>query len=385
MAEFDLTIAAVFWVAVITIVFLVVFFASRYYKFKTNEYVIHLRGGKVRSAGRGGKIIKLPLIDDIIVIPTTTRQTLLNSREKILSREFQDMNIVGMLYWRVADPQIAFSAVSWEPRSPDYAEKILATATEAIIRTTCASLEIEKIISERASIIQLVTSQLHNLTADWGIVIESFEILEVNVLDGELKKNMETVKKSIEERNARLAMANSQETYRLRELEVQEKVGIAQEQTNLKIAMVQKNREIQIAEQDRKRIEVEAGAKKAAEIIQAEGDAEAIKLKELAQLQVDADAIRAKMLAQAEGFKKQIEAMSTADDKFLAVKLIETLPSIFENLRPDKMFVMGEGKEGFNSIVQSVLPFMDLLPEFASKMKDKFGTLDEGKNSKKKA
>ena len=116
MAEFDLTVAAVFWVAVITIVFLVIFFASRYYKFKPNEYVIHLRGGKVRSAGRGGKIIKLPLVDDIIVIPTTTRQTLLNSREKILSREFQDMNIVGMLYWRVADPQVAFSAVSWEPR-----------------------------------------------------------------------------------------------------------------------------------------------------------------------------------------------------------------------------------------------------------------------------
>ncbi len=33
------------------------FFTSRYRKFKTNEFVIHLRNGKVKSAGLGGKVV----------------------------------------------------------------------------------------------------------------------------------------------------------------------------------------------------------------------------------------------------------------------------------------------------------------------------------------
>ncbi|MHA2001281.1 MAG: SPFH domain-containing protein, partial [Promethearchaeota archaeon] len=105
--------------------------------------------GKVLSQGRGGKIIKLPLVDEIIVIPTTTRKTLLNSNEKILSREYQNVKISAILYWRVSDPGVAFSAVVWDRRSEDYVEFVLSTATEAIIRTTCASLPIESILRDR--------------------------------------------------------------------------------------------------------------------------------------------------------------------------------------------------------------------------------------------
>jgi len=81
-AEFSLGVAGVVIIVVLSIVLVAVFFASRYRKFKTNEYVIFLRGGKIKSAGRGGHVIKLPLIDEIIVIPTTTRKTLLNSSDK---------------------------------------------------------------------------------------------------------------------------------------------------------------------------------------------------------------------------------------------------------------------------------------------------------------
>jgi len=178
-AEFSLGVAGVVIIIVLSIVLVAVFFASRYRKFKTNEYVIHLRNGKVASAGRGGKIIKLPLIDEIVVIPTTTRKTLLNSSDKILSREFQDVKISAILYWRVSEPEISFNAVVWDARSPDYVERVLSSATEAIIRTTCASLTVETIICDRTEIIKTITDQLLNLTKDWGIVIESLEIIEV--------------------------------------------------------------------------------------------------------------------------------------------------------------------------------------------------------------
>ena len=112
MAEFSLGIVGIVIIIVVTIVLIALFFASRYRKFKTNEYVIFLRGGKVKSAGRGGHVIKLPLIDEIIVIPTTTRKTLLNSSDKILSREFQDVKISAILYWRVSEPEISFNVFS---------------------------------------------------------------------------------------------------------------------------------------------------------------------------------------------------------------------------------------------------------------------------------
>ena len=379
---FNLDITMIGLLFLFSIIVVLVFLASRYYKFKTNEYVIHLRNGKIKSAGLGGKIIKLPLIDDIIVIPTTTRKTLLNASEKVLSREYQDLRVVAILYWKVSNPTVAYNAVVWDPKSPDYIERVLSTASEAIIRTTAASLEIEKIIRDRADIIKMVTDQLYNLTKDWGIVIESLEIIEVEVLDQTLKKNMEAVKKVAEEQKARLAAANSKEIYRLKELEVEKKVGTAQEQTNLEIYMEQKRKEIAIQTEEKKRMEIEAEAFKNAEILRAQGEAEAIRLKKQVELEAEAEAVRLKMAAQAEGLQKQVEAMTSGDERFLAVKLVEILPEIFKSINPDKMIVMGEGKGAFNSLASSIMPFMELIPSFVQGMKGVY-EVQEGKNKPK--
>ncbi|MHA1675034.1 MAG: SPFH domain-containing protein [Promethearchaeota archaeon] len=358
MAEFQLGTAGIVLIFVLVIVFLAVYFASRYRKFKTNEYVIHLRNGKVHSAGRGGKIIKLPLIDEIIVIPTTTRKTLLNSSEKILSREYQDVKISAILYWRVSNPQTAFNAVDWNRNSPDYVERILSTATEAIIRTTCAGLEIEKIICDRNEIIKLITDQLLNLTQDWGIVIESLEIIEVQVLDHALKDNMEAIKKIEENRKAKLSQANATEEFRIREIEVKRGTDLAT-----------KAAEIQVQRREMERLEIEAEAYRKSQILRAQADAEAIKLKRLAEFEADAEGIRQKMTAEAEGLEKQVAAIAKADPNFITLKLMERLPEIYSHLSPDKMIVVGEGNKGFNSLISSVIPMLELIPEFKQAVK----------------
>ncbi|MHA1339735.1 MAG: SPFH domain-containing protein [Promethearchaeota archaeon] len=345
------------------------FIVSRYHKFRTNQFVIHLRNGKVKSAGLGGSIIKLPLIDEIIVIPTTTRKTLLDAHEKVLSREYQDLKIVAFLFWRVSDPSQAFNAVVWNPRSPDYVENILKNATEAIIRTTCASLELETIIRERTEIIKNITDQLHNLTKDWGIIIESLEIIEVEVLDKDLKRNMEAVKKISEEQKARLAAANAKEIYRLRELEVQQKVGIAEQETNLEIMKKRKNVEITEQEMERKRALIEADAKKQSNIKLAEAEAEKVKLMKLAEMESEARGIKAKMFAEAEGLRKQVEALNNADERLLAAKLLEIMPDIFKNIKPDKILMMGDGNNTFGNLTKVILPFIELFPQFSDAVK----------------
>ena len=360
-------------ITLIIVAFLfLIFMATRYRKFKTNQFVIHLRNGKVKHAGLGGSLWLLPLIDEYIVIPTTSIQTTLEAHEQVVSMEYQNISIVGMLIWKVIDPEKAFSAVSWVPRDDNYVEKILKNAAEAIIRTTCANMPIEKIIRERREIITIVSKEIHELTADWGVVIESIEIREVNILEPELKKNMEAVKKAIEARKARIAKADAERESRLRELDVQNEIGIQNQQVEKEIELRRKEKEIAIADQERERKKIEADGERQKKIIEVDAEAQKIKRKLIAQAEGEAENIKQQMLAQAEGFKKQVEAMSTADERFLAVQLTNILPEIFKNLSPDKMFIMGDGNEAFSSLSKAIMPFLQLLPEYSDKIKDFF-------------
>jgi len=178
------------------------------------------------------------------------------------------------------------------------------------------------------------------------------------------------VKKTLEEQKARLAIANAQEVYRLRELEVEKKVGIANENTQFDISLELKKREIALQAEEKKRMEIEAEAQKTAKILKAQGEAESERLRKLADLETEAEGIRQKMNAQAEGFKKQVEAMSSGDQRFLAVKLVESLPEIFKHISPEKMVVVGDGKNAFGSIANSLIPFVELIPMFSEQLQE---------------
>ncbi len=360
--------------AVIIIVMIIIFMATRYRKFKTNQFVIHLRNGKVKHAGLGGSIWLLPLIDEYIVIPTTSIQTILEAHEQVVSKEYQNISITGMLIWKVIDPEKAFSAVSWGSRSDDnYVEKILKNAAEAIIRTTCANMELEKIIRERRDIIKGISKELHELTSDWGIVIESIEIREVIILEPQLKENMEATKKAEEARKARISKADAERESRLRELEVQNEVGMEEQNVLKQVETQRMQKEITVADLERERKKIEADGDRQKKVIEAEAEAQKIKKTLVAQAEGEAEGIRQQMVAQAEGFLKQVESMSTADERFLAVQLTNILPEIFKNMKPEKMFVMGDGENAFNSLSKAILPFLQLLPEYSDQIKNFFG------------
>jgi len=371
-------------VAACIILFLfIIFLAARYRKFKTNQFVIHLRNGKVKSAGLGGSLWLLPLIDEFIVIPTTSIQTLVEAHEQVVSKEYQNIEIEGLLIWKVIDPEKAFSAVSWNGRDDNYVEKILKGATEAIIRTTCANMPLEKIIRERREIIDHVEKDLHELTSDWGIVIESLEIIEVIIGEPDLKKNMEATKQAEESRKARIAKAEAERESKLRELEVKNELGTQEQFVEREIELRRKDKEIAVAERERERKKIEADGERQKKVIEADATAQQIKKKLIAQAEGEAENIKQQMLAQAEGFQKQVEAMSSADQRFLAVQLTNILPEIFKNLNPDKMFIMGNGDEAFSSLSKAILPFLQLLPEYSDKIKNFLGDGDSKKIKKK--
>lgn len=356
-----------------------IFWATRYKKFRPNEYVIWLRNGKVRKARQGGAGIIMPLIDEIVVVPVTVQQTWLEARERVVSREYQDLSVTAFIYWRVVNPEVAFQKVSWDASANDYVEKVIKNAAESIIRTTCANMPVEQIIRERQEIIKVITSELHSLMADWGITTESVEIRDVEVLDHQLKENLEASKKIAEEQRARLRTAEMNELTRLRDLEVERKTGLQSQEVKLVVERKAKEREIQVAELEQRRAIVEAETQQRQAVIAAEAEkarriaqeidvemerltreAEARKVQLMAQAEGEAAVIKQKLMAEAEGLLEQVQALSKADDRFIQLKTIEMLPEIYKGITVDQMMILGEGQDAYKSIAQLVLPFMQI-------------------------
>ena len=344
------------WIVTLTVLFFffMLFLLSRYRKFKTNEFVIYLRHGKVKRAGLGGRLFLLPLIDEVIVIPTTIQQTSLEAKEKVVSREYQNIGVTGFVFWQVTEPSAAFTNVSWDKRSSDYVETVIKNAAESIIRTTMATMALEDIIRERSKIIDAVISELHDLMANWGVTAHSVEIRDVEVLDPELKGNMEAVKKAVEEQKAKLRQAEMLEITRMRDLDVLEKTGVAEQEIQLEIQQKAKQREVKVQELERQRVEVEATAERNRLQLIAEGEAAKIKQD---------------LIAEAEGVLQQIMALKESDERLFQLKLIEAIPTIFKELPVDKMYVIGDSNSAFGSIAGAALPFIQVLQDLLRSQK----------------
>ncbi|NHJ04485.1 MAG: hypothetical protein EAX90_06655 [Candidatus Heimdallarchaeota archaeon] len=365
-----LIVAGIFGLGLLFLIFLI----SRYRKFKTNEYVIRFRNGKIKSAGKGGRTFLMPIIDEIVVIPTTTQQTFLEAREKVLSREFQDIAVNAFVFWKVVKPEIAFTAVSWNDRDSDYIETIIKNAAESIIRTTCANMPLESIIRERGEIISAVSNELHDLLADMGIVVISVEIRDVEVLNKVLKTNMEATKQLQEEETARLRKAQMEEITQLRDLEVNRKTGIQEQSVQLEIQTEAKNREIEVQKLEFTRTEVEADTLRKKITIEADAEFERMKkiadgerAKLIAKAEGEAAAVKERLVAEADGILEQVKSLAQADPKFFQLKIVEMLPEIYKQLNVDKMFVMGDGQQAFSSIAESIIPFLTVLPEITGR------------------
>ncbi|MFX0207739.1 MAG: SPFH domain-containing protein [Candidatus Hodarchaeota archaeon] len=152
----------------ITIIF-VIFYISRYRKFSPNQYVIHLRNGKVFRVGIGGRLLLLPLFDEVFTIPTTIQQTLLEIKTQTENRK----NILLELYvsWRVSEPIIAFSKVSWDKTAENFVEALIKKQLEAIIHTTSKTTP----ITQQQLFIDQVTLELSKHVEDWGLTIERID------------------------------------------------------------------------------------------------------------------------------------------------------------------------------------------------------------------
>lgn len=174
----DWIVGGVIAMIIVYLIF-IIFMASRYRKFKINQFVIHLWHGAIKHEGIGGSLWLLPLIDDYIVIPLTRIQTSLKIIIQAISRQYKDIQIIGTIIWKVVDPQKCVNEISWDIKDKNYAENILKKTINAIIKKICYKMTPEEILKEREKNTNIIIERLTKLTSEWGILIETFEIYDV--------------------------------------------------------------------------------------------------------------------------------------------------------------------------------------------------------------
>ena len=139
-------------------------------------FVIHLRNGKVKSATMGGKCFVLPLLDEIITIPTTVQMMNVDIHG-VSSTSGEIASISAAIFWRVIKPEIAYTVVSWDPKSHNFVDHIMNELATGVFIEEAAQLASDwQGTSWIGELKQSVAHHLNEKMIDWGIIVENIEI-----------------------------------------------------------------------------------------------------------------------------------------------------------------------------------------------------------------
>ncbi len=156
-----------------------------------SDYVIHTRRGKIINQGMGITIFCLPLWDQYCIIPSTANNISFTADQ--ITKENQGVEINGFAIWKVCEPQKTYLHFDFS-REEHPVEKInayLKDVVESAIRHQVANMTIEDVLRKRVSIILQLKEELAYITGQWGLVIDTIEIKNVQIMSKQLFANMQ--------------------------------------------------------------------------------------------------------------------------------------------------------------------------------------------------
>ena len=178
----------IFVLIIISISTLFLFLVFYYYyssllkDFSDDNFVIKLRNGQVSTTFQGGSTRCLPIIDDIILIPTKIQMTDVEIINKSPEKE-KCFDLKGLVSWNVKDPLEAFLNLSWDPEEPNYAEAIIKNMTESKLKIICDDKSINYIIKNENVLIDTIILELRNFFTSCSITISSLTITDIDRLE----------------------------------------------------------------------------------------------------------------------------------------------------------------------------------------------------------
>jgi len=244
---------------------------------KPSEFLVHVRGGKVRtsSSGQGASCFKLPW-DSVAVIPTSLQQ--LSFRADQVTLERVGVEVSGVAVYRIAAPLLAYRVLnfSFPERAQEKLEQTLTAMFVGAARRIVANLALDDVLQRRkAALADELLGEIAPILGGsgrpddesgqgWGVVIDTIEIQEVRVLSETLFAQMQAPFRLGLERRAREAKAEADKEIAAREAacaRAVEEAKIAQA-----LAVSEKRRELFLIEQTHGREREERVARNAAEL-----------------------------------------------------------------------------------------------------------------------
>lgn len=223
----------------------------------------------------------------------------------------------------------------------------LRAIMESIGRTVATKQTILEIYMNRQALVDAITKEVQGVFPKWGIALVNLELKHIKDADGstiiadierlrasEIRRDAD-IKTATTEREAKIAQAEAEESYRKREVLRDQVVEIAKQEamilTQQKTAeanmqAVEAARRIDVGRADihKQVVEQEAMAQRIKDTTEAEGSANKIRTVK----QAEADMVKAVKVAEAEGTLKLAEAMKAFNDTAINVKVLDIMKEV---------------------------------------------------------
>jgi flotillin len=213
---------------------------------------------------------------------------------------------------------------------------------ESVGRTVTTKQTLLDIYMNRSLLDQAITKEVEQVFPKWGIELVDLELKDIKDAPGstiiqdierkvaaEIRRDAD-IRVAVTTKEAELAKAEAEETYRKRQIEKDKQIGISEQSKNQDIALkeveansqrIEALRKLEVgkAEIEKQKIEQLAMAQKLKFTLEAEGQSNQIQTIGKAE----ADVIRIKKEADAAGTLKQAAALKEFNDVALSVKMLD--------------------------------------------------------------
>ena len=163
----------------------------RYITVSPSEYVIHTgRDGKVLHQGLGQSFFCGPF-DSYMVFPSTIQRVQFEASQ--ITKENQGIRVQGFVVWKIADPELAYKSLDLsETDLPlEVTNTHLKEIAESVVRHSVSNMTIEETLRKRETMIAGLKEQLILVVEAWGISVETIEIRDVYIESETLFENMQ--------------------------------------------------------------------------------------------------------------------------------------------------------------------------------------------------
>ena len=276
---------------VITVIFVLIVFASCIKVVPQAQAVILERLGGYKATWGVGLHIKWPFIDKAVKKMSLKEQVVDFPPQPVITKDNVTMKIDTVVYYQITDPKLYAYGV-------EYPIMAIENLTATTLRNIIGELELDQTLTSREIINTKMRVQLDVATDPWGIKVNRVELKNI-IPPAEIQNAMEKQMKAERER---------------REMETRAE---GEKQASITVAEGKKQSAILEAQADKEAAILRAEAEKAAAILRAEAQKEAT----IREAEGEAEAIRAVQTANAEGIRLVKEA--GADEAVLTMKSLE--------------------------------------------------------------